>query len=109
MTRFTGLPDQFFRNEVDLPWEVGRKGSGALVVVPAGFIFDVSVPPGARWIFDPGDPAYLKASCVHDWLLVDGWDRITAGAVFHEILRTQDISVFRRLVMWLAVSLWRYR
>ena len=109
MTRFTGLPDQFFRSEVDVPGEIGRNGSGALVVVPAGFIFDVSIPPGARWIFDPCDPAYLKASCVHDWLLVDGWDRVTAGAVFHEILRTEKICLGQRLVRWFAVSLWRYR
>ena len=109
MIRFAGLPDQFFRSEASLPWEIGRKGSGALVVVPAGFIFDVSIPSGARWIFDPCDPAYLKASCVHDWLLVDGWDRVTAGAVFHEILRTEKVCLTRRLVMWLAVSLWRYR
>jgi len=109
MTRFTGLPDRRFVVVEELIWEVGREGSGALITVPAGFVFDVSIPPGARWVFDPSDPAYLKASAVHDRLLIERWDRVTAGAVFHEILRTQDISLTRRLVMWLAVSLWRYR
>lgn len=90
-------------------WWVGRDDSGTLITVPAGFVFDVSIPLGLTWLFDPFDRRYFRASCLHDWLLIDGWNRITAGAVFHEALTAEDISLFRRLCMWLAVSLFKYR
>ncbi|WP_263618114.1 DUF1353 domain-containing protein [Pseudooceanicola nanhaiensis] len=61
-----------------------------------------------RWLFDPAAPEYLKAAALHDWLLSEGWDRMTAGAVFHNALAADGVSVWRRLVMWLAVSLYRY-
>lgn len=98
-----------YRTTRSLLWEVGKRGSGARIIVPPEFPFDVTIFWWLRWAFDPHRPEYLKASAIHDWLLEDGWDRVTAGAVFHEVLRTQDVSLLRRLAMWLGTSLWRYR
>jgi hypothetical protein len=92
-----------------LSWDVGAKGSGLTVTVPAGVRFDVSIPHGLRWLFDPHDPHYLKAAALHDQMLAMGWDRLTAGAIFHQALKADGVSRWRRLVMWLAVSLFKYQ
>ena len=92
-----------------LSWEVGRKGSGYIITVPVEFIFDVSIPWFATWLFDPHDPHYLKAAALHDQLLhVRQWERVSAGSVFHNALRADGVPLWRRLIMWLAVSLFRY-
>jgi hypothetical protein len=114
-----------------LLWEVGVMGSGLIVTVPAGTVFDVSIPqPKPRpdewrhlpfWairqvttkilnrVFSPHDPHYLKAAALHDEMLRRGWARTTAGAEFHEALKADKVAIWRRLVMWLAVSLFKYR
>lgn len=91
-----------------LTWEVGVKGSGFLVTVPAGTEFDVSIPRVFRWLFDPHNPHYLKAAALHDELLRREWARTTSGAEFHEALKADGVSLWRRLVMWLAVSLFNF-
>lgn len=97
-----------YRADRPLSWEVGTTGSGLIVTVPKGTIFDVSIPRPLRWLFDPHDPAYLKAAALHDELLRRGWARTTAGAEFHEALRADGVALWRRLAMWLAVSLFKY-
>lgn len=92
-----------------LSWELGRKESGYIVTVPRDYVFDVSIPWFARWIFDPHDPAYLKAAALHDCLLDRQWERVSAAAVFHNALKADQVSLWRRLTMWLAVSLFRFR
>lgn len=117
MSDWTEAPAPFVRTgrgidyvvAVPLVWEVGRVGSGLKVTVPQGRTFDVSVPWALRWIVSPHDPRYLKAAALHDEMLDQlGWSRVTAAAEFHEALRSEDVGRFRRLVMWLAVSLWRW-
>lgn len=97
-----------YRCETPLMWEVGTKGSALIVTVPKGTTFDVSIPRGLRWLFDPHEPAYLKAAALHDELLRRSWARTTAGAEFHEALRADRVALWRRLVMWLAVSLFKF-
>ena len=88
---WTPLPKGRFRVIRPVRWEVGREESGLRVTVPIGYVFDVSVPVWARWLFDPSDPRYLKAACLHDWLLDDGWYRITAAGVFGAALRADGV------------------
>ena len=98
-----------FRVTKALIWDVGRRGSGLVVVVPAGTLFDVSVPSGLRWLVSPVDRRFLKAAALHDHLLGQGWDRVSAAAVFHDALAADSVGRRLRLAMWLAVSLWRWR
>lgn len=91
-----------------LVWHVGRKDSGLIVTVPAGWFFDVSVPWCLRWAVSRHDTRYLKAAALHDYLLADDWSRVTAGAEFHEALRADQVGRGMRLVMWIAVSAWRW-
>lgn len=97
-----------YRVDVPLTWEVGVKGSGLTITVPKGTLFDVSIPFFFRWLFDPHNSNYLKAAALHDELLKQGWARTTAGAEFHEALKADGVSLWRRLVMWLAVSLFKF-
>jgi hypothetical protein len=92
-----------------LPWEIGCKGSGLTVTVPKGFIFDVSIPLPLWWLFDPNDRRTFKAAALHDWLLQDGWSRVTAAAEFNNALTADRVPFWRRLTMFLAVALWKYR
>ncbi|KIT17459.1 DUF1353 domain-containing protein [Jannaschia aquimarina] len=114
MSRYTDLhgwwveTDTGFRTIKPIFWEVGRKGSRLWVIVPIGYDFDVSIPVWARWLFDPRDPRYLKAAALHDWLLDDEWERVTAGGIFNRALRADGVGVLRRLAMTLAVVLFRF-
>lgn len=97
-----------YRSTAPLTWHVGCKGSGLAVTVPAGATFDVTIPRGLCRIFSPHDPRSLRAAALHDELLRRGWGRTTAGAIFHDALRADGMSRWRRLAMWLAVSLFKY-
>lgn len=98
-----------YKSTKPLTWEVGTKGSGLYVTVPVDTTFDVSIPKGLRWLFDPHNPKYLKAAALHDMLLLQNWARTTAGAEFHEALKSDGVTLWKRLAMWLAVSLFKYR
>jgi hypothetical protein len=79
------------------------------MTVPHGFGFDVSVPRGLRWLFDPHDPRYLKAAALHDYAFWEGWDRVAAAAVFHAALRASGVGSIERLAMTIGVIVWRWR
>lgn len=76
--------------------------------MPAGFEFDVSVPRWLRWLFDPHRADFHKASALHDHMLTGGWSRITAGAEFHNALKADGVRAIRRLVMLIAVLIWKF-
>lgn len=86
-----------------LAWEIGRKGSALWLRVPVGFAFDVSIPRCLRWIWSPHNPQYLKAAALHDYALIDGWDRVSAAAAFSEALMASGVGRFTRLAMVLGV------
>lgn len=97
-----------YRSLEPLVWSVGHAGSGLEFVIPAGVVFDLSVPRGLRWFFDPHDQRYLKSAALHDEMLAAGWSRVSAAGEFHEALRADGVDRFRRLAMFVAVALWRF-
>ncbi|MFN3549607.1 MAG: DUF1353 domain-containing protein [Mesorhizobium sp.] len=102
-------PGAFWTLSAPLSWEIGFKGSGLVWTVPAGYVTDLaSIPVLARMLFDRGDARLAKAAILHDHMLDSGVDRITAAAEFHSALRADGVARWRRLVMFLAVALWRY-
>lgn len=114
MSRYTDaisvIPDgDGYKLAYAVHWDVGTTSSGLTYTVPAGFRFDVSIPWFARWIFDPHDRRFLKAAALHDHMLLSGWNRIEAGATFHEALKADRVPAWRRLTMFMTVVLWRYR
>lgn len=93
--------------EVD--WGLGTPLSKTRLILPAGRVFDVSVPRGLRWLFDPHAPRYRLAGLIHDHLIhIDQWSRLRAGGEFHDALRAGGTGPAEALVMWLGVSLFKY-
>lgn len=90
-----------------LTWRIGHI-DGPPVTVPADFVFQVSTPWFLRWAFNPHDARFHKAAALHDWLLENGWDRVTSGAIFHEALKAGGVGMLRRKAMLLAVILWKF-
>jgi hypothetical protein len=85
-------------------WEIGKLGSGLTYTVPVDFRFDCSVPrwvPG--WAINPYDRRFMKASALHDHMLIAGWDRPTAGAVFNDALKADGVGRLKRFAMFTAV------
>lgn len=97
-----------YRVTRSLRWAIGAENSGFVFQVPAGRIFDVSIPWFLRRIFDPHDPRFLKAAALHDEMLLNGWARVSAAAEFHEALRADRVGALTRLAMFAAVAFWRW-
>lgn len=114
MSAFTEIRDWAVRQgssyitTKQVAWEIGRKGSGLWLRVPAGFVFNMSIPYPLRWLWSPHDPRYLKAAALHDFALADGWDRVSAAAAFSEALKASGVSWFTRLVMVLGVIVFKF-
>lgn len=97
-----------YRTLAPVTWEIGRLGSGLKITVPAGYLFDVSVPWAFRWLIDPHDTRFLKAACLHDYTLEDGWDRVACAAVLADALKADGVSRSKRLAATLAVVVWKF-
>ena len=89
-----------------LPWHIG-KADGPVVTVPVAFRFELSIPRPLRWLFDPQAPAFRKAAALHDWLVQNGFDRLTSAAQFYQALKADGVSPLARLTMFVAVACWR--
>jgi hypothetical protein len=99
-------------------WLVGCSASGFVVVVPAGFEFESSVPAWLRWVWSPHAPRYLRAAAVHDYMLESGHQPELADTQWLAValsegappMRTRLVYAFmgwRRLVRWLFPRLVR--
>jgi len=103
------VEDTTYETLSDISWGIGHAASSIRLTIPAGRRFDVSVPKGLRWLFDPHDLRYRAAGLIHDELLhVHQWTRMRAGGEFHDALRAGGTPPIRAIVMWLGVSIFRY-
>lgn len=89
-----------------ITWEIGKKGSGLWVTVPAGFEFESSVPRLCWWFFPPDDPRFLKAAAVHDWLLEASYAAAFAAGEWHSAAKSSGAPPVRRYLAFLAVAAW---
>ena len=93
-----------------ISWENGSKGSGHWVHVPAGYVFDVSIPLPLWPILSPTDPRFHKAACLHDRCLeVLGWGRVSSAASFSDALKATGVGKWTRLSMVLGVIVWHWK
>ena len=94
-----------YRTERPFSFDIGLKGSGLTVTVPAGFVTDLaSVPRWFWWVFPPFDPQYAAAAVLHDFLLswVD-FDPMTAHTLFLDALLILGVERWKAWTMFLAV------
>lgn len=94
--------------DADIWFEIGGKGSGAWLTVPAGFRSDgASIPRFARVIFDRGDARFMRAAIIHDWLLsLAGFSPTVAALAFRDALVAGRVEPWRTRVMTAAVWTW---
>ena len=92
----------------DLRWDIGRKGSGHVLIVPAGTEFESSVPRGLRWLFSPHDPHFLKAAAVHDTLLEDGWRYWSADSQWFEAALSEQAPTWKAAPAYIGMVLRRF-
>lgn len=110
MSRFIHLGGGKYQARAPIRSEIGGQSAGLFLEVPAGFVFDVSVPRPLRWLVDPHDARLLAAAALHDYALHRlGWPREVAAAPFGAALRAAGVSRAKRLAMVLAVIVWKWR
>lgn len=94
----------------DLDWGIWSPNSKTRLKIPAGFVFNVSIPKKLRWALNPHDPRFRLAGAIHDYLLhVEGARHIRVSGDFHDALRATNTPRLLAIIMWLVVSLRKYR
>ncbi|RUM91066.1 MAG: hypothetical protein DSZ27_07345 [Thiomicrospira sp.] len=71
--------------------------------VPVGFISDGATVPRILWPIFPPIGRYLKATLVHDYYLMRGFERRQCDIWFRECLEELSISPWRVTAMFYAV------
>lgn len=89
-----------------LRWEIGKEGSGWLLVVPQGFVFDSSVPRFLRWLISPHHRPWLLAAAVHDRLLLEGHDWAFAAGEWYRAARALEPRSWKVPLAYLFVAAW---
>jgi len=89
-------------------FEIGGKGSGAMICVPSGFETDLAtIPPPARLLFSPADARYARAAVIHDYLLsLPDFSPLTAAVAFRDALRAAQVPEWRVVMMVTPVAIW---
>lgn len=108
--KFRKLPatNSVYETIEEIHWTVGKKGSGAKVTVPIGFVFDVSIPTLLTPFFSKDDKRFLKAAAIHDYMLEHGWNRIVAAEPFSAFLKAHGVSRRTRFLMVAAVIFYKF-
>jgi hypothetical protein len=94
-----------YRTERPFSFDLGVKGSGLRVTVPAGYVTDLaSVPRWLWWLFAPFDPQCAAAAVLHDYLRSRaGFDPLTAHTTFLDALMILGVERWKAVAMFLAV------
>ena len=104
---FVGGARRRWRITRDVEWEIGYKGSGRMITIPAGTEFESSVPGFFRWFLNPDDPRFLLAALVHDFMLESGvYGRPQAAAEWYDGARAADAPVWKAKLAYVAVAAW---
>lgn len=74
------------------------------VKVPAGFKTDFASIPRILWRVLPPWDKHKRAAVIHDFLYQTGaTSRWMADSLFYEAMKTLNVPVWKRVVMWLGV------
>lgn len=114
--RFSDLPADWtapvggiqYVTTVGVRWDMGKKNSGWTLKIPAGTVFDLSVPWFGRWYANPHDQRYHLAALLHDLLLEAGYSRAFAASAFDDALAANGISKAKRRVLLAVVISWKW-
>ena len=87
-------------------WVIGGKFAPMKVTIPAGFVFQSSVPRWLWWWLSPHHPRFLLAACVHDWLLGIGYDRAAAAGEWFAGARAAKAPMWKAKPAFVGVAYW---
>lgn len=91
----------------EINYDVGFKGSGETVTVPAGYMTDLaSVPWPASMLF-PKSGKWNHAAVVHDWLCDHGrkvYSQAKIDRIFLDIMRLTGVNPIKRRLGYEAVA-----
>ncbi len=88
-----------------LNWWIGKRNSGWLLTVPEGREFESSVPKSLHRFFPPDDPHFLKAACIHDYLIEAGYRRAFADSQWFEAALSEQAPELRARLAYHAMRL----
>jgi len=85
-------------------YEIGSRGSGIAITVPAGFETDLaSIPWPLNKVFPPNGP-WAKAAVVHDWNYRKNFvSRALADYLFFEGMKPLGVCLATRVLFWVGV------
>lgn len=114
MTKFTDFKGYGYisnthkRHQMTQPmsWEIGKKGSGWILIVPIGYKFDISVPRWLEWLVSPFDRRILLPAAIHDRLLELGFDAAFASSEFRRACRSLGVGAIFAWALFAATLLW---
>ncbi|TPG14370.1 DUF1353 domain-containing protein [Sphingomonas oligophenolica] len=94
-----------YRVAESFAFEIGYKGSGLAITVPAGFETDgPSVPWWALKLIDVG--AMIRSAAVHDRLREDlRFSKLEGDAIFLTAMAAEDVTPWQRELVFEAVRL----
>ncbi|RYF18866.1 MAG: DUF1353 domain-containing protein [Oxalobacteraceae bacterium] len=97
--------------EQNFTYEVGDKGSGRVITVPAGFQTDGASVPQFLWAMFPAWGSYSRAAVIHDLLChlinlkvphPEAPTRRDADRIFKEAMIVCGTGIFTRTILWLG-------
>lgn len=100
-----------WRLEQSFTYEVGDKGSGRAITVPAGFQTDGASVPQLLWAMFPAWGSYSRAAVIHDLLChlinlgtphPEAPTRKTADLIFLEAMKVCGTGFFTRTILYLG-------
>jgi len=84
-------------------WNIGKPNSSLVIHIPKGYEFESSVPVFLRWVLSPDDPLFLKAACIHDYLLENGYSRPFADTQWLDAARSVNAPRFKRETAFVVI------
>jgi len=105
-TAFSLLDGTDYQLDDDLVWDVGWKGSGMVRRLPRGFVFNLSVPRGLRWIISPHNRQILPAAAIHDEILKQGGEIAFASAEFRRACLARGVDCTTAWALFFATLIW---
>lgn len=76
------------------------------IIIPEGFLTDLSSVPRILWMFIPPYRMAVPASVLHDYMYTYGWkSRKEADELFYKILLTHNVPKWQSFLMYIAVRI----
>ena len=89
-------------------WEIGQPGSGWMLVIKAGTVFQVSVPWWMRWALSPHDKRALLAAAIHDELLNREMDVAFASSEFRRAAKALGADGCFAWALFFSTFIWTF-